>query len=209
MSSSVRDRFKAIAQSHMLRSVLVLCGCSLFTITLYVEFRHWYNFGHLVSYGLHVDALNEDFNIAIPGQTKMYWAEISNFSLLPVRLPGCRFPSDTLHPPLEYAYSIQKYDEPSKSWQTLSVPHFEFCLEPESNESAVVYTYLLPGSSVEIMGGGAFGAMDAFRKNDLARFVVFRNVTPSADWATAIPSSPFRIEDDVQRNPDGSFRIQH
>ncbi len=174
-----------------------------------VEWRHRQRYGHLVSYGLHVDALNEDFNIAIPGQTKMYWAEVSNFSLLPVRLPACRFPSDTLHPPLDYAYAIQRFDEPSKSWQTLSVPHFEFCLQPESNESAVVYTYLLPGSSVKVMDGGAFGAMDAFRKNDLARFVVFRSVIPSADWATAIQSPPFRIEDDVPRNADGSIRIQH
>jgi hypothetical protein len=59
------------------------------------------------------------------------------------------------------------------------------------------------------MGGGAFGAMNEFRKNDLARFVVFRQVTPSANWATAIPSAPFRIEDDVLRKPDGALRVQH
>jgi hypothetical protein len=173
-------------------------------LTVALEWRHHHIYGHFVPYGLHVDALNEDFNIAIPGQTKMYWAEISNFSPLPVRLPACRPVSDTLHPPLEYAYAIQRFDEPSKSWQTVSdATHFEYCLHP------VVYTYLLPGSSVTVMGGGAIGAMNEFRKNDSARFVVFRQVAPSANWATAISSAPFRIEDDVLRNPDGSLRVQH
>jgi hypothetical protein len=88
-------------------------------LTVALEWRHHHTYGHFVPYGLHVDAQNEDFNIAIPGQTKMYWAEISNFSFLPVRLPACRPVSDTLNPPLEYAYALQKFDEHSKSWQTV------------------------------------------------------------------------------------------
>jgi hypothetical protein len=64
------------------RKILVafaLLGCLL---VVGVEWKHYHTYGHLVGYGLHVDVLNEDFNIAIPGQTKMYWAEISNFSLV-------------------------------------------------------------------------------------------------------------------------------
>ena len=175
-----------------------------------VEWRQHQTFGHFVSYGLHVDALNENFNIAIPGQTKMYWAEISNFSFIPVRLPACRPVSDTLNPPLEYAYAIQKFDEYSKSWQTVeNFTHFEFCFNPFNNESGLAHTYLLPGSSVKLMSGAAVGAMKPFRKDDLARYVVFRQVFPSANWDTAVSSVPFRIEDDVQRNEDGSFRVQH
>jgi hypothetical protein len=175
-----------------------------------VEWRHRQRFGHFVSYGLHVDVQNEDFNIAIPGQTKMYWAEISNFSFLPVRLPACRPVSDTLNPPLEYAYAIQKFDEDSKSWQTVeNFTHFEFCFNPFNNESGLAHTYLLPGSSVKVMSGAAVGAMEPFRKDDLARYVVFRQVFPTANWSTAVSSRPFRIEDDVQRNEDGSFRVQH
>ena len=188
----------------ILLKLLVLFLVLVSSVSLTVEWRHHHTYGHFVRYGLHVDALNEDFNIAIPGQTKMYWAEISNFSLLPVRLPACRPVSDTLNPPVEYAYAIQKFDDASKSWQTVAnATHFEFCPHP------VVYTYLLPGSSVKVMGGGAIGAMDEFRKDDLARFVVFRQVTPTANWGTAIPSASFRIEDDVLRESDGSFRIQH
>ena len=201
---------KSVLHSHIVRNVLVILAGALLATIGYVEFRHWYNFGHLVTYGLHVDALNRDASIAIPGQTKMYWPEISNFSFFPVRLPACRPVSDTLNPPLEYAYAVQRFDEQSKSWQTIeNFTKFEFCVNPFTNESGLAHTYLLPGSSVEVMGGSAVGAMDPFRKNDQARWVVFRQVFPSANWNTAVASMPFRIEDDVQRNVDGSFRIQH
>jgi len=185
-------------------------SCALFASATYIEFRHWYNFGHLVPYGLHVDALNEDASIAIPGQTKIYWPELSNFSLWPVRLPACRPVSDTLNPPLEYAYAVQRFDDRSKSWEIVeNATRFEFCVNPFTNESGLAHTYLLPGSSVKVMSGSAVGAMDVFHKNDLARWVVFRQVFPNANWKTAVTSMPFRIEDDVQRNEDGSFRIQH
>ena len=59
------------------------------------------------------------------------------------------------------------------------------------------------------MSGEATGAREPFRKDDLARFVVFRKVVPRGDWQTAVPSVPFRIEDDVIRNENDSFRVQH
>jgi hypothetical protein len=199
-----------IKKTAVVRNILVIFGCAIFATTVYVEFRHWYNFGHLVTYGLHVDALSEYGYIAIPGQTKMYWPVISNFSLVPVRLPACRPVSDTLNPPLEYAYAIQRFDEQSKSWQTIvDATKFEFCVNPFNNESGLAHTYLLPGSSVKVMSGSAVGAMKPFRKNDLARWIVFRQVFPSANWNTAVASMPFRIEDDVQRNEDGSFSVEH
>ena len=210
MSLSVRRFVKSILYRHLVRNLLVMFGCSLLAGTSYFEFRHWYNFGHLVTFGLHVDAVNEDAYIGIPGQTKVYWPEISNFSLLPVRLPACRPVSDTLNPPLEYAYAIQRFDEKSQSWQTIrNAPIFEFCFNPFTNESRLVNSYLLPGLSLKVMSGSAVGAMDEFHKNDLARWVVFRQVFPSANWNTAVPSQPFRIEDDVQRNDGGPFRVQH
>ncbi|HXQ70799.1 MAG TPA: hypothetical protein VN844_09945 [Pyrinomonadaceae bacterium] len=118
--------------------------------------------------------------------------------------------SDTLNPPLEYAYAVQRFDERSQSWQTIeNATKLEFCVNPFTNESGLVNSYLLPGSSVKVMSGSAVGAMDSFHKNDVARWVVFRQVFPSANWNTAVASEPFRIEDDVQRYEDGPFRIQH
>jgi hypothetical protein len=72
------------------KKVLTLIG-TLGTIavvsasTAYFEFAHRYNFGHFVPYGLHVDVLSEEVSIGIPGQRKMYRAELSNFTLLPVK----------------------------------------------------------------------------------------------------------------------------
>ena len=140
----------------------------------------------------------------------MYWPEISNFSFLPVSLPACRPVSDTLNPPLEYAYAIQRFDEQSKQWQTIvNATNFEFCFNPFNHESGLAHTYLLPGASFKVMSSAAVGAMEPFRKNDLARWLVFRQVFPSANWSTATSSMPFRIEDDVQRKEDGAFRVQH
>ena len=201
---------KWIRRQLVWNHILVMVGCALFSGAGYIEFRHWYNFGHLVSYGLHVDALNEDFSIAIPGQTKMYWPEISNFTLLPVRLPACRPVSDTLPPPLEYAYAIQRFDETTRSWQTVSnATNFEYCVNPFTHESGLAHTYLLPGSSVQVVSSAAVGAMQPFRKNDLARWVVFRQVFPTANWNTAVASTPFTIEDDVEGNGDSPFRVLH
>ena len=70
------------------------------------EWRHHRTYGHFVFYGLHVDALNEDYSIAIPGQKKLYWAELSNYSLSTVRLPGCRIPTDILFPAVVYPYAV-------------------------------------------------------------------------------------------------------
>ena len=49
MSLSVCRVVKSILHRHLVRNLLVMFGCSLFAGILYVEFRHWYNFGHLVT----------------------------------------------------------------------------------------------------------------------------------------------------------------
>jgi len=199
-----------INSRRLLGNLLVMFGCALLTITTWYEFAHWYNFGHLVSYGLHVDAQNEDAYIGIPGQTKMYWPELSNFSLVPIRLTACRPISDVLQPPLESPYAIQRFNQETGSWQTIvEATRFEFCLNPETGASRLENIYLLPGSSVRVMDSAAVGAMEPFRKNDLARWVVFRQVFPTANWDTAITSMPFRIEDNVKRDDGVQYRTMH
>jgi len=159
---------------------------------------------------LHVDALNKDFSIAIPGQTKLYWAELSNYSFTTVRLPGCRIPTDILFPPVEYPYAVQRFNEAAKSWQTvIDETEKGWCAFPQTDRIGPAETYLSPGSSVKVMGSEATGAREPFRKGDLARFVVFRNVGARGDWKTAVVSAPFRIEDDVVREENNSFRVKH
>ena len=186
--------------------VVVLASAPLIVF----EWRHHRKYGHFVSYGLHVDALNEDFSIAIPGQTKLYWAELSNYSLTTVRLPGCRIPTDILYPPVEYPYAVQRFDEASKTWQTImDETENGWCAFPRTDAIGPSETYLSPGSSVNAMGSEATGAREPFRKGDLARFVIFRNVGARGDWKTAIASDPFQIQDDVVRDENNSFRVKH
>jgi len=56
-----------------------------------IEYLHHREYGHFVSYGLHVDTLNRDADIGIPGQTKMYWLRLSNYTLWPVKLAACDY----------------------------------------------------------------------------------------------------------------------
>jgi hypothetical protein len=199
----VRKRLKLIFGAVVL--LIVLAAVSLIVFQL----RHYRTHGHFVSYGLHVDALNEDYSIAIPGQTKLYWAELSNYSLSTVRLPGCRQPTDTMFPPVEYPYAVQRFDVASRTWQTvMDETENGWCAFPQDEVIGPSETFLSPGASVRVMGSEATGAREPFRKGDLARFIVFRNVGARGDWKTAIASAPFRIEDDVVR--DGtSLRVAH
>jgi hypothetical protein len=188
---------------------IVLLGVSTIPLIIF-EWHHYRTYGHFVSYGLHVDALNEDFSIAIPGQTKLYWAELSNYSLSTLRLPGCRPMSDILSPPVEYPYAVQRFDVASNTWQTImDETEHGWCLYPPTTERGPVETSLSPGSSVRVMGSEATGAREPFRNGDLARFIVFRNVGARGDWKTALASAPFRIEDDVVRDENNSFRVKH
>ena len=190
-------------------AVLFIVVIAAVSITV-VEWRHHRTYGHFVSYGLHVDALSEDFSIAIPGQKRLYWAVLSNYSLSTVRLPGCRIPSDVLYPPVEYPYAVQRFDEASNSWQTvMDETENGWCAFRQTDAIGKAETYLSPGSSVEVMGSEATGAREPFRKGDLARFVVFRDVGARGDWKTAVASAPFRIEDDVVRDENNSFRVTH
>src|SRR5688500_19003289 len=191
----------------ILGSVVLAC---LFLVGF--EWSHYHNYGHLVSYGLHVDPLNRDAYIGIPGQTKMYYARLSNYSFWPVNLPACDYVSDDFGKGTELPYAVQRWDRVSNSWQTTSDMSGDgFCqVTPLSKIAAdLVSRRLWPGSSVEVMEGEATGADDSFRKGDVARFVVFRKLDRTGDWPSAIPSVPFAIEDDVIRDGNNSFRLKH
>lgn len=180
--------------------------CAAVVATAYFEFRHRSRFGHFVPYGLHVDVLSRDVSIGIPGQTKMYWAELSNFSILPVRLNGCDYVTDAFDKGTKYPYAVQRWD--GTDWQTVSEETEKYFCHPAPlstiNTDSIVRR-LWPGMSVEVMEGEATGARDAFQKGDRARFVVLRKV---GDWRGAVASDAFIIEDDVPRD-SGPSRVKH
>ncbi len=189
-------------------SLVILFSLSIICI----ELIHHYNFGHFASYGLHVDSLNEDANIGIPGQTKMYWARVTNFSFLPVKITGCDYITDAMMPGSEIPYAVQRWNASSKTWETIvPISKEGFCtpVPLSTTETKLVSNWLLPTLSMRIMDGEATGARVPFRKGDMARFVIFTRIENGIDWQNAIPSVPFHIQDDVIREENDSFRIQH
>ena len=195
-----------------IRTLIISCVGLVCILVVGFEWAHYHTYGHLVSYGLHVDSLNRDAYIGIPGQTKMYSARLSNFTVWPVSLPACDYVSDDFGKGTEFPYAVQRWDPLSNSWQTVSDMSADgFCqMTPLSKIAAeLVSRKLWPGSSVDVMEGEATGADDSFRKGDLARFVVFRKLDRSGDWQNAITSVPFAIEDDVIREGNTSFRLKH
>jgi len=200
---------KAIHRLHrldkraLLRRILFMFIAAIVVSVFYVELKHKYNFGHFVLYGLHVDALSEDAWIGIPGQKKMYWAELSNFSFRPVRLEGCDYITDAFDPGTSYTYLVQRWNSYSSEWQNIYKPEGEVTCHPvptSTIESHFVSRRLWPGMSVEL-DRRAIGANDKFRKGDHARFVVFTRMN---NWQNGVPSAAFTIEDDVQRGSSPS-----
>lgn len=191
----------------ILALAILLCG-----LIAYVEFTHRYNYGHFVHYGLHIDVVSKDSDIGIPGQTKMYHAELSNFTLWPAKLTACNYVTDAFDHGTDYPYAVQRWDARSNNWQTVVEEDVESFCQPYplgKIQTQVVSKTLWPGMSVQVMEGEATGAREPFRKGDLARFVVFRRIDKQADWQRAIPSVAFTIEDDVERNEGGTFRVAH
>ena len=202
----------AINKVSLLRRLLLALGAILCLLVSYFEFAHRYNYGHFFSYGLHVDAVSEEAYIGIPGQTKMYKAQLSNFSLLPVNLNACDYVTDAFGHGTEYPYAVQRWGDSSNSWQTIvEVSGEGFChpMPLSTIETNLVTKRLWPAMSVEVMEGEATGAREPFRKGDMARFVVFKSVDKKVNWQDAVPSVPFYIEDDVVRDENDSFRVKH
>lgn len=201
-----------INKASLLQKFLLTLVAALCALISYFEFEHRYNYGHFFSYGLHVDAISEYGDIGIPGQTHLYRARLSNFSLLPLSFTACDYVTDAMEHGTEFPYAVQRWDASSNSWQTIvEVSEKGFCHPaPLSTiETHIVSKQLWFGMSVEVMEGEATGARVPFQKGDMARFVVFKRVGEKVDWWGAIPSLPFYIEDDVIRNENASFRVQH
>ena len=200
-----------LRKAHVILPVilLVVIVC-LFTAGF--ELNHHRTYGHFVTYGLHVDSLNEDAYIGIPGQTKMYWARLSNYSLRSVTLPACDYVTDDFGRGTGFPYAVQRFDTSSNTWHTVTDASGEWFCRPYPLgrvEAHLVSKTLAPGGSVDVMEGEATGASDPFRQGDSARFVVFTKRDKSGDWNTAIPSVPFRIEDNVIRNEANPLRVKH
>ncbi|MFN7944007.1 MAG: hypothetical protein U0Z53_01425 [Blastocatellia bacterium] len=186
---------------------------ALLILLAYSEFAHYYNYGHLFSYGLHIDVLKQESNIGILGQRNTYRAELSNFMLWPVKLTACEYNTDVEDfTGIDYPYAVQRWGSASNTWQTITGEDPEsFCYPVPLGRSQthIASKRLWPGMSVDVMGWEATGARVPFQKGDMARFVVFTRIDKEKAWQAAIPSAPFYIEDEVIRHEGDSYRVQH
>ena len=180
-----------LRKAHLILPLLIVVMIVCVPVGL-VEWNHHRTYGHFVSYGLHLDPVNRDAYIGIPGQTKMYSATLSNYSLRSV----------TCNDSTRHQIRGKTVVDASGEWFCRPVPLSMI-------NTQLVSRTLAPGASVEIMNGEATGARDAFRQGDLARFVVFTKLDKSGDWTTAIASVPFVIEDNVVRDDATPFRVKH
>ncbi len=191
-----------INKLNLLKNTFIFLIVFFSTLLINFELFHYYNHGHFVSYGLHVDPQNENYNISIPGQTKLYWAEITNYSFFQIKITVCDYISDANMPGSMMPYAVQRWNESSNTWETIiSETTQGFCkpLTTSTIETNLVSKWLLPFVSERVMGGEATGARKPFRIGDMARFVVFTRIEKGVDWQTAIPSASFYIQDDVIR----------
>ena len=201
-----------VKRASLIRNLVLALVAAVCLFLIGFEWTHYHNYGHLVSYGLHVDMLSENYNIGIPGQTKLYRAQLSNYSMLPVAFVACDYVTDAFGRGTQFPYAVQRWDVSSNSWQTVVDMSGEGYCRPaplSMVETHLISRRLWPGMSVEVMEGEATGATEPFRKGDLARFVVFRKMDKRGDWQSAIASVSFPIEDDVIRNENDSFRVRH
>jgi hypothetical protein len=201
----------ALNKKSLLREILLMLVCAVMVAIAYFELGHRYNFGHFVPYSLHVDVLSEEVSIGIPGQKKMYKAELSNFSLLPVRLEACDYLTDDFGRGTEYPYAVQRWDTASNSWQTIVEPNGDDFCHPvplSTIETHRASKRLWPGMYLQVMEGEATGAREPFQKDDKARFIVFKRLGKELDWRNAIASEPFLIEDEVS-GENVPFGVKH
>jgi hypothetical protein len=176
--------------------ILVLVG--------WIEVSHRINYGHFVSYGIHIDTISRRVDIGIPGIERDYAAEAFNFTFMPLVLRGCQVPTD-LSPFEEvvYRYQVQRFDPQSGAWAKV-IGVDPFGCEP------LVTTRIWPGQRIRMVGWEATGARRGLQKGDAARFVLFTafNKSDDATDQRALSSPAFTIEDHVA-DPSVSYRVKH
>ena len=203
----MKTRFCRRAPKRIALAILIAVGVSI----AYFEFGHKYDYGHFVPYGLHMDVISRNGSIGIPGQEKMYEAHLSNFTLWPISLQACDYIDDAFGRGTKFPYAVQRWDANANGWHTVSETTEDYFCRPYPLgivEAKLISRRLWPGMEVQVVEGEATGIIEPFRRGDLARFVVVRNLEKDMDLRKATASAAFVIQDEVVRD-DTQYRIRH
>jgi len=197
-------RRRIVARLWRVRWIGFVIGLIILLLVVWVEVSHRINYGHFVSYGIHIHAVSRRADIGIPGIERMYAAEAFNYTLLPLALQGCQVPTDiSPYETVDYRYQVQRFDPESSAWvKVIGVDQFD--CEP------LVTTRIWPGQKLRTVDWEATGAREGLQKGDTARFVVFTafNKADDAVDQRTLLSPSFMIEDQVA-DPSVSYRVKH
>ena len=146
----------------------------------------------------------------IPGLFTWYEAHLVNHGMLPVRIQVCNFVDDTNSRGSMPAYSVQRFDRQTGSWQTVAdASDVRFCRPYPLGwvETQVRTIWLLPHH--ELSTGEEITAARGFHKGDLARFVVYSAYHDSKqNMSSAFATPAFTIDEEIA-DASSKFRVKH
>jgi hypothetical protein len=159
---------------------------------------------------LHAEYTIETADIGIPGITKLYDARLANSGRAPVRIEVCAFVDDAGGRGDAPAFSVQKYDAKSATWNTVvDASDTRACHPyPLGWVTAQLKTrWLWPGQSVS-MGEEATAAR-GFQKGESGRFLLFTSFKHSSEHTPqGIPTPAFVIDEEAGGGTAG-LRVRH
>ena len=194
--------------NRTLLSTTLLLLLALFGKVVLVRWHHFSTHGHVAPLGLHADVIVRDASIGIPGITKMYEAELTNYGVLPAAVTRCEFVDDTFSRGTMIAYRVDRWNRTSDHWETVvNMNSRSFCKPYPLGivEAHLLTKWLWPGQTLTT-GEEATAARNPIEKWDSARFVVFLR---SGDVSSAsIPTATFLI-DESPAVETGELRVRH
>src|SRR3982074_67801 len=96
--------------NRALISIVLMLLLALASGLLLIHRRHFSTHGHVAPFGLHADAIVTNASTGIPGLTKMYEAELTNYGLLPVAVTRCEFLDEPNSRRTMIAYSVERWN---------------------------------------------------------------------------------------------------
>lgn len=186
--------------SRIQKTALTLVALSFLGLFMH-ELRHFYQYGHLVRFGLHADVstTTSDEVLGVEGTAKIYRARLTNYGILPSTIVVCDY-RVTGAPETEVNYAVERWDRQSREWRL--VPEWDFygyrsfCRPAfEVEEEHLVRRRLWPGQSIRV-GEGIPAQMGGFHVGDDGRFTIFLDA--DSNRANAISTTIFRVDQQVK-----------
>jgi hypothetical protein len=166
-----------------------------------VEVRHHVIFGHFAPYGLHADVTVALADIGIPGISKVYQAQITNFGIIPRRVERCEFITDDSAHGVAIGYRLEKRDNLTGRWQTVVDAAERYCQPyPLGIMKAHLTSRLLWPGQVLSTADEATGARGNL-KGETMRFIVQVN-------GLGFETTGFTIDEQIQ-SKDVGYRVRH